>query len=307
MDIRRLMLEGKIGLVGLASRGIPNRGSISDIRKYTNYVDGNIQYYSLLGSQNAIPKTGDYPVAPDKPPEKTPTKEDIIDDIAKRISDDISKRDEDRSKSDKDAKIEEDKKQAQIKEEEEKRKAEEEKASETIVEPDNQPPFILPDEKQDQLAYENYLKVRYGTNATSKIEIDKERKETKLFNQAVKIVNDLNTQITKYNSDNAQLWKDHFYNTIVKFGNFAIDAISDLAKVTTGGRANVIIDKVRDVIKYLSPKESKDFVGAIREIQNAIITSNPNWSKKWKKLDESLLEEMLSRKPTDFDKFNGEY
>lgn len=299
----RFLYEAKTGLITLQGNkptSISTRGSISHIRESQKaYVEGNIRQYSLLGSQNAISKSGNPIetraqgvqtkfVKPETAAEGTPTtfvKPESVSTETKfkkteeMIAKDIAK------------KVEEDLKKKELEQEEISRKAKE---------PAEKPPFDIdsPEGKQDFKNYVKYLSDKY-TQKIAQIEIDKIYQESGAFSVAIRAINKMEKAIDRFNQNKTSKFAEWLNNEVSDLLGTAISEVSDFMKniikgvITTGtGGPGIIvgeltgrlIDEVKETIKSAA-RFKRDYVGNLQKLIDELFSiGGRSWESKYAKI-----------------------
>jgi hypothetical protein len=284
------------GVPRVLDRRISNAGRVSDIRKRDPqqiFTTGGIPRYSMLGSQNAISYV---PVA--YPSKSTGTQTDAstgtetgaggAGERKKPILPGMTKKDTgsgeglygttqtDESKISMGVrKVLEEEKEAKAKADEEKKKA---------VEPNEKPPFDLSNAegKQAMEDYRKYVLQRYGEDA-GKLKADEVRIDSEGFTLALKSWKQINRAISSFNLDDKRRWTEWANNTFKKYGDDIIGALS-LGAGTLYPGSKAIIDEIANEVKKFKPKDEKDFVGAMKQLQTKMFEGRPEWRKKIDKL-----------------------
>ena len=237
--------------------------------KVKNYIEGNTQQYGMLGSQNALASVPPKPIIEvklDIPKEATKTTfvkppTEPTEPTPKSTETTLSK-----------SKLEE--------------------IKENIEEPKVSPPFDLnTSEGKTQLTiWISYLKEKYGD--ASKLEQDKVKSDSFGFSLAVKTLQQLNKEITKFNYDRNRRWSEWFNNLMVEYGNQIIGVIGDVAKARTGQTKT--IDALKEILSRFTPTKKQDFVNEIKTIQHEILKDNPSWRNKWNAMSEKAIKEAIA-------------
>lgn len=265
MNINDFLLNAKVGILDLKhSRPVSNKGTIEDIRKRTmaSLRPPGFHTYANTGAGNAMasepPKDKleidieivdeKKPVPAPEPPAEKPTKPMLGGEGGKQSKESIE----------------------QI----------EEKKSEEAVEPSAQPPFNLsdPKDKADYDAYVEYYNKRYGKKV-AKPDIDKLKKDSEGYTLALKAYLKLQDDINSFNRNDAKRWSEWFNNVMVKFGDTIIEGLA-LGASTVFPENKAIIDNIKDFSKKFVPKNARDAVNGLKQIQKDLFAGKPSWSKK---------------------------
>lgn len=276
MNANELLLNAKAGLVNVKpARMISNKGSIGDIRKRTKAMlrPPGFPKYGMLGSQNAMsseapkenkieidieitdenPPIEPKPVEPvePKPIEPTPEpKEPLIGGKGGKQSE-------------------------KSKEEMEQRKRDEAKA------PASKPPYDLSTKvgQDDLKAYIEYIKLRYSNKETIRDKIEELEKDSAGFTMAIKTYRQINKQISAFNKDQANTWKQWANNILVEFGDDIIDALQKGA-MKVAPQMKVAIEGIKKILQHFKPTEMKDFVNSMKQIQDKLFEGKPEWKER---------------------------
>ena len=283
--------SGLTNLIGHKSLPVSTRGSMADIRKkHKGYVEGNIKQYSLLGSQNAISKTGT-PISTGTQTEFKPKKESSTETEFKPPPPTEAKLDKDavkgtETKLDKDA----------VKQPEEK----EAEPTPNAKEPAEKPPFDVSsqDGKQAFQAYAKYLAEKY-TQKIAQIEIDKIYQESGAFSVAIRAINKMEQAIDRFNKDTTAKFAQWLNNAVSDLVGGVISGIADTMKnllkgaITfgTGGGGIIIgelsgrlMDDVKGIIVQASSFKN-DYVGNIQSlIEDLFSVGGRSWKTKYAKV-----------------------
>jgi hypothetical protein len=280
------------GVPRVLDRRISNAGRVADIRKRDPqqiFTTGGIQKFSMLGSQNAISYV---PIAfPTKKESGTQTDAGTgTDEPKKPILPGMTKK-ETGTGTGTDGLIggggtqsEASKTAMGIRKVMEEEKAKEEEAKKTAVEPSEKPPFDLSNAegKKAMEEYDAYVVQRYGKDAgnlkSSEVKTDSEG-----FTLALKSWKEINRAISSFNLDDKRRWTEWANNTFKKYGDDIIGVLSVGAGTLYPG-SKVIIDDIAKELKKFKPKDEKDFVGSMKQLQTKLFEGRPEWRKKIDKL-----------------------
>ena len=254
----RYLLEAKAGL--LRDRLHPTRRTTHMVIQQAEQ-DGGIRYLANLGSQNAVPRISEaYSSGTQtsfKPKEETEEK---------GISTTINK------------------------------EALAEAKSNMIEEPENKPPFLLPSENTQLQEYMNYTKVRYGGGPAGRVEADKIKQDTELFNICLEEVKVLKKEYNEWIYS-----ANHTYMQYVKFmDSIGNQAIKTILAFTTKNKIlpeiyETVITHADSVVRGIAGRvglDPKDKGEEIKKLMKSLFEGKPYWKRKYNSLIQKEINEI---------------
>ena len=315
------LARAKTGTLGLKSykHPISTQSGMDGIREaHKNYVEGNIRQYAMLGSQNAIQKSGTTISSSTqtetefKPPSSTET---TFHPVTRRILGGAGGV----------RKVFEINEQGDVVEKKTlgeggagQRKVFEAKIGDTPEEPEStggggapapkptpvkpseNPPFdvISSDGKKAFQEYAQYLADKY-TQPIAQVKIDEIYEDSTAFSLAIRSINKLEQAIDRFESDKASGFAQWLNNAVSdllgKVLGKIIDTIKDALKGVltygTGGAGFVVgelagagIDEVRNILQGLTSFK-QDYIGSIRKaIEDLFSIGGIKWKSKYAKI-----------------------
>jgi hypothetical protein len=314
----KFLAEVKTGQFSLHQpKPIKIKGGISNVRKLYTGREGNIWKYSMLGSQNAISETPDIPKTDaEVKEEKKKDESKLADDIAKKVIEDMTKQEDIKKEAQrgllggggKGTQSEASKIVGELtkreQEKEAKAKAEEEaqqKRSDEATPPGDVPPYDLSTEagKKGLEELNQYYIDKFGKKESA-IKRQEIKEDSEGFTITYDAFKKINQEITKFNLSDKRRWEEWAHNILVEFGDTIIDALgkgTGLALQEYGGipmqASEKYIDKIKDILKQYKPKEAKDFVKSMKEMQTALLDGKPHWKAKINKLSKDAFDKFL--------------
>ena len=239
-----LLLQAKAGTLPLREyKSVSNKGSITDIRdRHKNYVEGNIRQYAMMGSQNAIQKSGSTTASVSTQTETT---------FKPTSSQGTSTETEFRKPTGKDGLLGRTRKVLEAEVSGTETTFKPKAANPNAVEPSEKPPFDVqqPQGKQAFEAYAKYLAEKY-TRPIAQVKIDDIFNDSGAFSLAIASIRKMELAIKKFET-----------HPTAGFAQFLAGAVNDILT----GIVSSILDKLKDVVEKVLQKDVPGNIGKIAE------------------------------------------